>query len=186
MEVMKKLVVVINGRSGVGKDSLIEHAANYYEVRRVSSVTPVKEAAMNVGWDGEKDEAGRRLLADLKAALVRYNDSPTKYCVGEYKKFKAVEQDIMFVHIREPEEIAKFREKVPCKTLLVIRDAAPEFKSLNTDNEAIKEFSYDYIFDNNRPWEEAGPAFLRLIEEMRGSGDSMELPLLVGLQLGNV
>jgi len=173
----RQLVVVINGRSSVGKHTLIEHISNYYEVRNVSSVTPIKDAAMNVGWDGIKDEAGRRLLGDLKATLVRYNDSPTKYVVGEYKKFVAVEQDIMFVHIREPEEIAKFRRIVPCKTLLVLRDSAPQFNNLRTDNEHLLDFDYDFAFDNSGTWEQSAPAFLKLIEKMRCLTPTTDLPL---------
>ena len=37
---------------------------------KISSVDKVKEIARIAGWNGEKDDKGRKLLADLKAALV--------------------------------------------------------------------------------------------------------------------
>ena len=46
---MKKLVMVINGRGGVGKDTLCDFAAAYFRVRNVSSITPVKELAAQCG-----------------------------------------------------------------------------------------------------------------------------------------
>jgi Lrp/AsnC family leucine-responsive transcriptional regulator len=42
---MKKLVVVINGAGGVGKDTLCSFAAQEYKVRNISSVDPIKELA---------------------------------------------------------------------------------------------------------------------------------------------
>lgn len=171
----KQAVIIINGSGGVGKHSLIEFASKYFEVRDTSSIVPIKKIAMDLGWEGEKDERGRRLLVDLKQALIRYNDMPTKYVINEYKKFKAIEQDVMFVNIREPEEIAKLRSQIPCKTVLVIRDGAPKW-NLDTDNEKTADFQYDYIFDNSKPLEETGPKFVKLIEKIRNS--KADLPLL--------
>ena len=46
---MRKMVFVINGRGGVGKDTLCELAAKAYSVKNVSSITPIKELAAQVG-----------------------------------------------------------------------------------------------------------------------------------------
>ena len=59
---MKKSVVIINGKGGVGKDTLCEVVAKKYSVRNVSSITPIKEIAKIGGWQGEKgnkDKIGR-------------------------------------------------------------------------------------------------------------------------------
>ena len=169
-------VIVINGRGGVGKHTLIEFVAERYSVRNVSSITPIKEIATSVGWDGGKCERGRQLLADLKEAFVRYNDLPQKYVLGEYKKFKAVEQDVMFIHIREAAEIMKFRKAVPaCRTILVTRDNGINGNA-DTSEQTMFDFDYDYIFDNSRPLEIAGPAFVKLIERIKKSRGT--LPLL--------
>ena len=52
---MKKTVVVINGRGGVGKDTLCAFAAERYSVQNSSAITPIKEMAEIIGWRGEKD-----------------------------------------------------------------------------------------------------------------------------------
>ena len=176
----QQTVIVINGRGGVGKHSLIEFVADRYSVRNVSSITPIKGIATEVGWDGDKDEKGRQLLADLKEAFVRYNDLPFNYLLKEHKKFIAVEQDVMFVHIREASEIMKFRSEVECKTILVTRDIG-RTDIVDTSEETMFDFDYDYIFDNSRPLEIAGAAFLKLIERIKKSGNKHTLPLLEAL-----
>ncbi|MCL2570078.1 MAG: hypothetical protein FWE16_02625 [Firmicutes bacterium] len=173
----KQAVIVINGRGGVGKHSLTSFVEQYFEVRNVSSITPIKKIAADAGWNYEKDDKGRQLLADLKNTFSRYNDLPFNYILEEYKKFVAVEQDVMFVHIREADEIAKFRAVVPCKTLLVIRDTGKGH--LDTSEDTMFDYPYEYIFDNTAPLEKSGPKFLKLIKEIMKT--DMELPLLEGL-----
>ena len=162
----KKLVIVINGRSGVGKDTLIGFAAKKYKVLNVSSIDRVKEIALFAGWDGIKDERGRKLLIDMKAALVSYDDLPTKYMADAAADFMKSGGQIMFVHIREAAEIRKFCAAVPCKTLLVTREAAEKF-NLNQDD-ALADFKYDYTFENDKPIEESGADFVELIKKIRG------------------
>ena len=118
---MSKLVIVINGAGGVGKDTLCELASKHFKVKNISSITPVKKIAADCGWNGEKDDKARKFLSDLKRVLVEYNDYPTAWALSEYKKFLSSDDEVMFVHIREGEEIEKF-VKATCgaaKTLLV-------------------------------------------------------------------
>ena len=99
---MKKLVIVINGSGGVGKDTLCDIAAKHYKVKNISSITPIKKIAADCGWDGQKDDKSRKFLSDLKLLCVEYNDYPTRWALAEYLDFKNTDEDIMFVHIREP------------------------------------------------------------------------------------
>ena len=102
---MEKLVIIINGVGGVGKDTLCDFAAKYYKIRKISAITPIKEIAQHYGWNGEKDERSRKFLSDVKRAFIEYNDLPTQYLLKQYEKFKKSEDEILFVHIREKEEI---------------------------------------------------------------------------------
>ena len=102
---MNKIVIVINGAGGVGKDTLCELAAKHFKVKNISSITPIKEIATMCGWDGQKDDKSRKFLADLKELCVQYNDNPTVWASREYKEFLAGDFEIMFVHIREPKEL---------------------------------------------------------------------------------
>ena len=74
-----KAVVVVNGKGGVGKDTLCDFVSQKYKTLKVSSIDPIKEMALFVGWNGEKTLQARRFLSDLKKATILYNDFPTKY-----------------------------------------------------------------------------------------------------------
>ena len=107
---MNKVAIVINGSGGVGKDTLCDIAAKHFKVKNISSITPIKEIAALMGWDGSKDDRARKFLADLKGLSVEYNNYPTKWALREYESFLDSDEEIMFVHIREGSEISKFVE----------------------------------------------------------------------------
>ena len=165
----KKTVLVINGQGGVGKDTLCEIAAERYLVKNVSSITPIKEIAALCGWQGEKTDKARKLLADLKMVLVEYNDLPTLRAKEEYEKFLKSEDDIMFVHIREPEEIAKFVAATGnrAKTLL-IRGGERTKRALygNAADDRVEDYAYDYYFNNDKTLEEARVLFLDFLDKI--------------------
>ncbi len=163
---MSKIALVINGRGGVGKDTLCDLAAKYFKVYNISSVDPIKEIARMCGWDGRKDDKSRRFLSDLKALTVAYNNYPTVWAKERYLGFLESEYDIMFLHIREPEEIAKFVEATggKAKTLL-IRGGARMTKSSygNVSDDGVENFEYDYYFTNDKTLEEAERDFCELL-----------------------
>lgn len=105
---MDKLTIVINGVGGSGKDTLISLLEEHYKVKNISSITPIKEFAKIMGWQGEKTDKARKFLADLKALLTDYNNYPTNYILQEQQMFLSSDEQVLFVHIREPQEIAKF------------------------------------------------------------------------------
>ena len=170
---MKKLVLVINGRGGVGKDTLCNFAAERYVVRNISSITPVKALAAQCGWTGGKSDRDRRFLSDLKALLVAYNDNPTVWVMGEYRSFLESAEQILFVHIREGEEIRKFVEATGgrARTLLVRggnrMPARPAYG--NNSDDLVEAYHYDYCYVNDRPLEEARVSFLTLLSEIYAS-----------------
>ena len=165
---MKKAVFVINGRGGVGKDTLCSFAAKKYAVRNISTITPIKALAAQCGWKGEKTNRARKFLSDLKALLVDYNDYPTNWAMEEYKSFLACDEEILFVHIREGSEIAKFIEATGghAKALLVRRAAKEPISYGNVSDDLVEQYDYDYVFDNNLPLAEAEAAFLAFLDRM--------------------
>lgn len=168
---MKKLVIVINGGGGVGKDTLCELAAGHYKVKNVSSITPIKEIAALCGWDGRKDDKSRKFLSDLKLLCVEYNDYPTVWALGQYESFKSSDEEIMFVHIREPEEIAKFVRATggEARTLLV-RGGERMKKSAygNASDDGVENYEYDYYFMNDGSLDKAKADFCALLGRMLG------------------
>ena len=160
---MKKTVIVINGAGGVGKDTLCEFAEKHYKVMNISSITPIKEIAAMCGWSGEKTDKARKFLSDLKALSIEYNDFPTVWATEKYKEFLSSDFEIMFVHIREAQEIEKFVKATDggAKTLLVRGGERMKKSSYgNASDDDVEKYSYDYYFVNDKTLEEAEKEFL--------------------------
>ncbi len=165
MDKGEKVVIIINGHGGAGKDSLCDFAGRVYRTVNVSSAEPIKEIARRYGgWQGEKDERSRKFLADLKHLFAAYNDLPLKYLMEEYKRFSESEAEILFVHIREGEEIDKFKARVelPCVTLLVQRSGVRQQWG-NASDDNVENYDYDYCYNNDKELSEAGPDFRQFL-----------------------
>ena len=168
---MKKAVLVINGQGGVGKDALCEIAEKHFKVKNISSITPIKEIATLCGWDGKKDDRSRKFLADLKQLSVEYNDYPTLWAAKRYEEFLLSDEQIMFVHIREPEEIRKFVEKTDGKAKTLLVRAGERIKRGaygNAADDLVENYSYDLYFMNDKTLEEAEERFVKLISDCLG------------------
>ena len=166
---MKKSVIVINGAGGVGKDTLCAFASKHFRVYNISSITPIKDVAKNFGWQGEKTDKARKFLADLKALTVEYNDYPTLWAKERYLEFMTSEDEILFVHIREPIEIKKFVDVTDgvAKTLL-IRGGDRMTKSHygNAADDMVESYDYDYYFVNDKGFDEAERDFVALMKKI--------------------
>ena len=169
---MKKVVIVINGSGGVGKDTLCHMAEKEYRVKNISSITPIKELAATCGWKGEKTDRARRFLSDLKLLTVRYNDFPTNWVIGEYEKFLRSDEEIMFVHIREGAEIRKFVERTKGRAVTLLIRGGERFAMRrrhgygNRSDDEVERYHYDYYFVNDKPLHETPPAFLAFMEKI--------------------
>lgn len=168
---MKKAVIVINGAGGVGKDTLCDAAATKYKTRNISTITPIKEIASLCGWSGAKDNKSRKFLSDMKRLCADYNDFPTNWAKAQFDQFLETDEEILFVHIREPEEISKFVEATNgvAKTLLV--RGGERFKQRfggygNTSDDGVENYKYDYYFDNDTFLEDAKKRFIDFMENV--------------------
>ena len=167
---MKKTVIVINGSGGVGKDTLCDMAAKHYKVRNVSSITPIKELAAQCGWSGEKNEKSRKFLSDLKRLTTEFNDFPTKWIYNEFLEFMTTDEEIMFVHIRESEEIDKFVHITGNKArTLLIRGGnrfADKAKYGNASDDLVEEYNYDHYFTNDNPIDRTEEIFCNFLNSI--------------------
>ena len=166
---MKKVAIVINGAGGVGKDTLCDLAAKHFKVYNMSTIMPIKDIAAQCGWDGSKDDKSRKFLADLKKLTVEYNDYPTLWALERYREFLLSENEVMFMHIREPEEIAKYVRATDgaAKTLLV-RGGERMAKSHygNAADDCVEDYTYDYYFMNDRTLDDAERDFCALLSDI--------------------
>jgi len=165
---MNKAVIVINGAGGVGKDTLCDAAQTRYKTRNISTITPIKEIAALCGWNGTKDNKSRKFLSDMKRLCADYNDFPTNWAKAQFEDFLHTDEQILFVHIREAEEIAKFVASTGgvAKTLLI--RGGERFKQRfggygNISDDGVENYHYDYYFDNDTSLEDAKNRFLSFL-----------------------
>lgn len=151
---MEKITIIINGVGGCGKDTLVELASGYHKVKNISSITPVKEIATHCGWNGEKTDEARKFLSDLKKLLTEYNEFPMQYLLKEQEEFLSSDDELLFVHIREPQEIEKFKKtsKTLTYALLVLpRDELKNKVYGNKSDDEVNNYDYDLVFANDKP-----------------------------------
>ena len=146
---MKKHVVIINGSAGVGKDTFVAICNSFCKVMNFSSIDEIKKLAKLIGWDGNKDEKGRKLLSDLKVAMSDYCDLPFQSMKNKYNEFIKSDADILFLHIREPEEIAKAANEFNAITLLIKNKNVKQITS-NIADANVYDLKYDVVIDNSR------------------------------------
>ena len=167
---MKKVAIVINGAGGVGKDTLCELAAKHFKVMNISSITPIKEIAALCGWDGTKDNKSRKFLSDLKNLCVEYNDFPTSWAKARYDEFLLSDDEILFVHIREPKEIEKFVSATGGNAVtLLIRGGKrmSNEKYGNASDDGVEDYPYDYYFLNENTIDVAERDFVELMKKIK-------------------
>ena len=147
---MGKKIIIINGCGGVGKDTFVEFCKEFVNVKNISSVDKVKEAAkVLVGWSGEKSEKARKFLSDLKQMSIDYNNYPLVYIQEQSEKFLHNETEkVMFIHIREIEEIEKVKNAIGAKTLLITNNRVEKINT-NKSDANVDNFQYDFYIENN-------------------------------------
>lgn len=168
----EKLVIIINGKGGAGKDTVCEIAERYYRAKTISAITPVKEIARYCGWagDSEKDNRARKFLSDLKRILIEYNDMPNNYLEKEYKDFIHSDNDLLFVHIREHDQIDDFKMRVPSKCVtLIVRSSALDNNRVffgNTSDDDVENYTYDYSFVNGNSMDDLIRNFTAFLKDL--------------------
>lgn len=159
---MHQLVIVINGSGGVGKDTICNIVGKHYKTMNISSIDPIKKIAFENGWNGEKNEKSRKFLADLKQLFIDFNDLPCKYLINKYEEFSESDKEILFVHIREPEEISKFKNSISgnCITLIIRRKNFGKKEWHNRADDDVENYNYDFSYNNIKKLEEVEKDFL--------------------------
>lgn len=154
---MKKQIFVINGSGGVGKDTFVDLVSKelndvlkkFHTVINFSSVDKVKEIAKKIGWDEGKTEKDRKFLSDLKQLSSEFCDMPFKSMKSKIEEFYEDENSkILFLHIREPEEIKRVVKEFGANTILIVRESVKHITSNMADSNVFN-YNYDFIIKNN-------------------------------------
>lgn len=146
---MYKLVIIINGRGGVGKDTLINSYISHNNGgMNITSKQPIVDILKPYLNEDDKSDKARKLIVDVKKALVEYDDIPTKYLFTEFRTFLNTDHNILFVHIREAEEIDKFKNliKSHCNVITLLVDNGSRKYYGNSSDDNVDKYDYDIVF----------------------------------------
>lgn len=170
---MDKQIFIINGFGGVGKDTFVSYVTTelndkvkrFNTVVNFSSVDKIKEIAREIGWNGGKTEKDRKFLSDLKVLAGNYNDMPFQSLRDKVDDFKTEDSKsiLLFLHIREPEEISRAVKEFSAKTILMKRESVEHIIS-NVSDKNVFDYKYDYVIENNgdkRELYETAKSFLK-------------------------
>ena len=151
---MKK-IFIINGKGKAGKDRFIKmveqiskekkHNLNF---KNVSSIDEIKKIAKEFfDYKGQKDFKWRKILSDLKSVQIESCDGPFNYMI---RLFENLDADVIFFHIREPDEIDKMKKYSGAKTVLIRRlDGTDEQSFGNESDDSVFDYKYDIIIFND-------------------------------------
>lgn len=161
-------IIITNGYASTGKDSFINLAKKHYpNIENYSSVDKVKEIAEIIGWNpSQKTEKDRKFLSDLKLLCSDYNNLPFEDLKEKVNKFFLKSEDrIIFLHVREPVEIEKFKQyyQSNCITLLVVNNRVKYITS-NMADEGVYDYAYDIVIENEGSLEDLEDSAKTFIE----------------------
>lgn len=168
---MKFKTVIINGFGGVGKDTFVMECSRYAFTKNMSSVKRVKEAAKLLGWTGRKDEKDRAFLCDLKDLCERYNDIPFQDMKSEYLWCRDhTTTEILFLHIREPEQIERAKEAFNATTVFIHRPGVKKIINNHADAE-VCDYTYDCYVVNDSSIEDLSKKAYEFVQWLREKDD---------------
>jgi dephospho-CoA kinase len=141
---MKPSIIGLIGLAGSGKDTAaIPLINNGY--KRQAFADNIKYIAGMLGWDGAKDERGRKLLQDIGMAGRAYNEDVWVNCVQANSAFR-FNQQIVITDVRFLNE-AKFVKR---NNGIVIRIVRPGLVTTNHESELKQsEVPADYEVAND-------------------------------------
>ena len=169
-----KYIFVVNGLPYSGKTEFENMVAKYAKTEILSSVDFVKEVAKFAGWDGVKDDRGRLFLSQLKSIMTIYDDIPFKIMKKKVKEFRKSDSEILFLDIREIDEIKRAVRKFGAQTILVKRPNNRNLISNDSDRYVECYDNYTYLLNNDSDLEELEDKAHGFVEYLRGIYNEQE------------
>jgi len=163
-------IVFLNGVGGTGKNTLSETVQQIVRpddvlVSHISTVDTVKSICESIGIPKEpKTDEKRALWNEFKSAWIKFNNGPFNETNERIDHLLlAYQQHIIFVDVREPAELRKFKNHYGdrCRTVLFKRDGIhiPD----NPADRSVTRFDYDLILENNGGLEDISIPAKRLV-----------------------
>ena len=141
------------------------------DVIELSMVDSVKKVATYAGWNGKKDEKGRKFLAAIKQAMMEYDEGPRK-AIDRY--ILSHPEKVCFINARNPEDIQYFVDKYDAVTLYIALAPNVESGQIWYSNEedtvaAFDAYDYEYTVWNRKIPEEYKEQAKKFMEWLNNS-----------------
>lgn len=151
----RKRIIVINGKGGSGKDTLVREFHNYvskqYHSDICMNITAIRPVELLIGkirslsdefsapmckYETEKSDEYRALMHTLKVETDKYCDLSYSYLMNIVTKkwLNDINVKWLFVHIREPENIERFVSSMKAIANYMVMDAHDEEGKLRKDD----------------------------------------------------
>lgn len=159
------MIIMITGKAGCGKDTAYKIIKKYATglVKRYAFADPLKDIAYKAGWDGIKDEKGRKLLVSLGKAINQYQKNFFVFETANAITADNINNTKVITDLRLPCEYKAMREWFPeCERIVLIKifGRASEY-GRTTDDVTERDISeddigrcFDFIVDNSGSYSE--------------------------------
>lgn len=158
----KTLCFLISGKAGVGKSyasTILKTYSDFYGIKCLEAhfASEVKHTAYIVGWDGVKDEKGRKLLQDIGKVGRQYNkDTWAKLTFDSVFDKPLFPYDVVVIDDwRFPNESEYIERTEPLYKVVKIHVRSKDREILkgtamyNDESEtSLDGYSFDYTIDN--------------------------------------
>ena len=168
-------IIIICGVARSGKDTFIDYIREITgkkNVAHVSSIDSVSTLLKAYGIDtSEKTEADRTLLAEVKEALEKHSDAPTRRIITRAMVSKnAMLHRFFITQFRKKTDIERIRRLHEGKDRIIVvrvrRDAAEEKAPKNAADQDWINIEPDFEINNNGTHEELRTQAENLVAEL--------------------
>ena len=166
-------ILLIGGKAGAGKNTVADIIKeNFPKVRLLAFATRVKDIAYAIGWNGEKDEKGRRLLQHIGAVGREYNKNTwVNDVVYKLKSpmLNTITNIFVITDFRFPNEYYLLKKKFPNSvyTICVTGRQANlgDENSRDISENSLNNFAFDFVIDNSGSKEDLEANVIKLLED---------------------
>ena len=152
-----KIIIGFCGKAQVGKDSAADYLVEHYGFVKMNFAGYLKEIAEQAGWNGLKDNRGRRYLMHLGDVMREYDPAifiKELYC--KINRHEALCQDtspefdcrIVISDIRLADEVAAIKE-IGGQVCLILRDINGAEDHATERMDETWSDKVDFVMQNN-------------------------------------
>ena len=154
------MIIMLTGKAGCGKDTAFKIIKKYANglVKRYAFADPLKDIAYFAGWNGVKDEKGRKFLVSLGKAINEYqNNFFAKTLADGINRVPTMPDNKVITDLRFPREYHTVAKMLPHERIVLIKifGRASEYGRTTNDvserdiNEDDIGRCFDFIVDNS-------------------------------------